>query len=158
MEQALPELLTRYDTFILDSSLTLISPSGGFYPGVETTLSRLIEQHKQVIVFINHPLPPEACFKESFWQPWIERGVRFFTSGGICLKLLAEQGYFSYFLFGGRLLPGMIFAPEITMAECAAAGISAGRKFNPHAGISPAWFCRRHNAVCSASARGSRTE
>lgn len=118
MEQALPELLTRYDTFILDSSLTLISPSGGFYPGVETTLSRLIEQHKQVIVFINHPLPPEACFKESFWQPWIERGVRFFTSGGICLKLLAEQGYFSYFLFGGRLLPGMIFAPEITMAEC----------------------------------------
>ena len=69
MEQALPELLTRYDTFILDSSLTLISPSGGFYPGVETTLSRLIEQHKQVIVFINHPLPPEACFKESFWQP-----------------------------------------------------------------------------------------
>ena len=77
MEQALPELLTRYDTFILDSSLTLISPSGGFYPGVETTLSRLIEQHKQVIVFINHPLPPEACFKESFWQPWIERGVRF---------------------------------------------------------------------------------
>lgn len=51
MEQALPELLTRYDTFILDSSLTLISPSGGFYPGVETTLSRLIEQHKQVIVF-----------------------------------------------------------------------------------------------------------
>ena len=56
MEQALPELLTRYDTFILDSSLTLISPSGDFYPGVETTLSRLIEQHKQVIVFINHPL------------------------------------------------------------------------------------------------------
>ena len=45
MEQALPELLTRYDTFILDSSLTLISPSGDFYPGVETTLSRLIEQH-----------------------------------------------------------------------------------------------------------------
>lgn len=118
MEQALPELLTRYDTFILDSSLTLISPSGDFYPGVETTLSRLIEQHKQVIVFINHPLPPEACFKESFWQPWIKRGIRFFTSGGICLKLLAEQGYFSYFLFGGRLLPGMIFAPEITMAEC----------------------------------------
>ena len=118
MEQALLELLTRYDTFILDSSLTLISPSGDFYPGVETTLSRLIEQHKQVIVFINHPLPPEACFKESFWQPWIERGIHFFTSGGICLKLLAEQGYFSYFLFGGRLLPGMIFAPEITMAEC----------------------------------------
>lgn len=29
MEQALPELLTRYDTFILDSSLTLISPSRG---------------------------------------------------------------------------------------------------------------------------------
>ena len=116
MEQALPELLTRYDTFILDSSLTLISPSGGFYPGVETTLSRLIEQHKQVIVFINHPLPPEACFKESFWQPWIERGAG------------------------------------------AAAGISAGRKFNPHAGISPAWFCSRHNAVCSASVRGSRTE
>ena len=64
MEQALPELLTRYDTFILDSSLTLISPSGGFYPGVETTLSRLIEQHKQVIVFINHPLPPEACLRK----------------------------------------------------------------------------------------------
>lgn len=113
----LTELLSAYDTYILDNYLTLTSPEGSFYPGVETTLSLLSEQHKQVVIFSNYPKSASACYQESYWQPWIAKGFHFYTSGGICRHLLSEHGYFSYFLFGCRPLPGMIFAPEITMAD-----------------------------------------
>lgn len=117
VDNRLTELLSAYDTFILDNDLTLLNSEGEFLPGVVTTLSFLAEQHKQVVIFTNYPKSAAACFTEEAWMPWIKKGFRFFTSGGICQRYLQQQGYFSYFLFGCRPLPGLIFSPDISMAE-----------------------------------------
>lgn len=116
-DKHLPDLLTAYDTYILDSSVILPSSGDDFYPGAEDALSLLAKQGKQIIIFDNSPLLPSACFANSRWQIWANKGVRFYTSFGLCQNNIRQLGYFSYFLFGFRPLPGLIFMPDMSLAE-----------------------------------------
>ncbi len=113
----LSDLFAAYDTFIIGSSGVLTSPDGAFYPGAEDALAGLAEQGKQVIIYDNSSLLPAAHFANPHWRKWADKGFRFYTSFGLCMAHVQQQGYFSYFLFGSRPLPGLIFMPEMTMAE-----------------------------------------
>ncbi len=117
VDKHLSDLLTAYDTYILDSSVILTSSSGDFYPGAEAALSLLAEQKKQVIVYDNSPLLPSVYYTDRHWRKWSDKGFGFETSYGLCQRHLQQQGYFSYFLFGRRPLPGLIFMPDMSLAE-----------------------------------------
>jgi len=116
-DKNLSDVLTAYDTFFIDSHVLSDSSRDGVYPGAETVLSALVRLQKQVIVFDNSSQFPSAHFPARQWQPWAEKGIHFCTSAGLCQNYLLGQGFFSYFLFGSRPLPGMVFAPNMSMAE-----------------------------------------